>query len=84
MHQLLLNPVLVPQWHHKNLISFLEHTGLMVLLENLCILPALLIFTTIFLQVIHMADERLSAACLWNHHLARKIEINARSERRRM
>lgn len=32
-------------------------------------------------RVIHMADERLSAACLWNQHLARKIEINARSER---
>lgn len=31
-----------------------------------------------------MADERLSAACLWNQHLARKMEINARSERGEM
>lgn len=31
-----------------------------------------------------MADERLSAACLWNQHLLSQMKMDARSERRGM
>lgn len=56
--------------------------GFMALLWHVCILPPLLIFHHHFSpRVIHMADERLSAACFWNQHPVRRMEMNARSQR---